>query len=154
MPQSLRQEGGPHATFAPSQDNGVFHTILSKLKCRYRQHRQHDAYEPEAGGDLRLRDRSVGPLQEGVYTAVTGLLVVVVEGGHLEDPLPHAGASLGVSEVGGLDDHRERLHEEDAAEDRQEQLLADHDGKDGDDAAQRQAPRVAHKDLCGERIEP
>ena len=28
VPQSLRQEGGPHATLAPSQDNGVFHTII------------------------------------------------------------------------------------------------------------------------------
>ena len=53
-----------------------------------------------------------------------------------------------------LDNHAEVLYEEDAAKDRQQQLLVDDDGADTDDTADGQRTCVSHEDLCGEGIIP
>ena len=54
----------------------------------------------------------------------------------------------------GLHDDAHTLHEEYTAQDRYHQLLMDDHGAYTDDAAYRQATRVAHEDLCREAVEP
>ena len=63
------------------------------------------------------------------------LLEVVVQGRHEQDAPPLAVFALGILEVAHLDHHRDALGQEDAAQQRQQQLLADAEGEDGDDAA-------------------
>ena len=77
-----------------------------------------------------------------------------MQGGHLEDAPPRAGLLFGVLEVEDLQHDRQRLDEEDAAEDGYQQFFADDDGEDGDDAAEGQAARVAHEDLRGIGVVP
>ena len=54
----------------------------------------------------------------------------------------------------GLDDDGDALHEEDAAEEGDEQLLMDDHGADADDAADGEAAGVTEEDLSGEAVEP
>ena len=67
---------------------------------------------------------------------------------HLEDAL------AGQLEGGDLDDHRERLEHEDAADDDEQQLLLDQDRDRAERAAERERPDVAHEDLGGVRVVP
>ena len=53
-----------------------------------------------------------------------------------------------------LQDHRERLDHEDAADEEQQQLDLQHDRHRGDRAAQRHRAGVAHEHLGRERVEP
>ena len=52
-------------------------------------------------------------------------------------------------ERGDLQDHRQRLDHEQAADERQEHLLLDHHGEAADRAAQGERADVAHEDLGG-----
>src|SRR5690554_2912614 len=94
---------------------------------------EHGRHDPEPDDDLRLVDAE--------------RLVVVVERGHPEDPLALAGLAPGVLEIARLDDDRERLEEEDATENGQQELLLDHDRERPDGRAEGEAAGVAHEDL-------
>ena len=71
---------------------------------------------------------------------------MVVDGRALEEAL-FPSVPLARLVVDALQDDRQVLHQEHAAEDGDEQFLVDDDGKDGDDAADGQAARVAHEHL-------
>ena len=90
--------------------------------------------DPEAQDDLRLR-----PGAE---------LEVVVDRRHQEHALAER------LERGDLDQHRQRLDDEDAAEDDQQHLGLGHHREPRDRAAQPERPRVAHEDRGRERVEP
>src|ERR1700686_3517365 len=53
-----------------------------------------------------------------------------------------------------LQDHRQRLDDENATDERQQQLLLDHDGYSADRAAQRQRADIAHKHFRRMRVVP
>ena len=53
-----------------------------------------------------------------------------------------------------LQDYTHALHEEDAAKNRDHQLLMDHHGADTDDAADGQTARIAKEHLCRETVKP
>ena len=76
-----------------------------------------------------------------------------MDGRALEDAALLA-AVLPELEVFHLKDDAEALQEEDATEDGQQQFLVDNNGQDGDDAANGQATRVAHKYLGGIGVVP
>src|SRR6266540_3740117 len=90
--------------------------------------------DPEAQDDLRLR-----PAED---------LEVVVHRGHQEDPLAEG------LEGEDLDEHAERLDDEDAAEDEQELLGLRHHRQAGDRAAEAERAGVAHEDGGREGVEP
>src|SRR5262245_17610553 len=100
---------------------------LTQLQRGQREQRKDQRDDPEARDDLRFRPASQ--------------LKMVVQWRHLEDPLL---AQL----VGAhLNDHRQRLHHKNAADERQQQLLLDNDGHRADGATERQRADVAHKNL-------
>src|SRR5579863_7109425 len=73
---------------------------------------------------------------------------MVMDGGHFED------AFLAQLVRPDLQDHRERFEHEDAADERQKQLLLDDDGDGADRAAQGQGSYVAHEDFGWMRVVP
>jgi hypothetical protein len=73
-----------------------------------------------------------------------GELEVVVDRRHVEHPL------AGQLEDADLDDHRDRLDDEQPAEHDEQQLGVGDDGDAGERAADRQRAGVAHEDLGGE----
>ena len=75
-------------------------------------------------------------------------------GSHQQQALPFAEFAFGVFEVADLHHHRETLDQEHAAQQRQQQFLADAEGEDGDDAADRQGAGVTHEDLRREGVVP
>ena len=79
---------------------------------------------------------------------------MVVYGSHQQQAVAFAVFALGVFEVADLHHHREAFDQKDAAQQRQQQLLADAEGEDGDDAADRQRAGVAHEDLRREGVVP
>ena len=79
---------------------------------------------------------------------------MVVERGHPEEPLALPRLPLRVLEVARLEDHGERLDEEDGAEDGEQQLLLDHHRGRPDRRAEREAPGIAHEDLRGVAVVP
>ena len=132
---------------------------LSYLERDDGERGEDDGDNPEADGDLGFVEQSFGPRHldgaAGVHLLHLGYrgAEVVVDGGALEEALLHA-LLLAPLVVEALDDDREALDEEHAAEDGDEQLLADDDGADGDDAADGEAAGVAHEHLRGEGIVP
>ena len=73
---------------------------------------------------------------------------MMVDGRHLEN-------SFLAQLVGAhLQDHGERLDYENASDERQEQLLLDHDGHRADRAAERQRADIAHEYFGRMRVVP
>src|SRR3954447_20683529 len=107
------------------------HRLLIHGEPDRRAHARHD---PEAQDDLRLR-----PPED---------LELVVDRGHQEDPLAER------LEREALQQHRERLEHEDAAEDDQQLLGLRHHGEAGDRAAEAERAGVAHEDRRREGVEP
>src|SRR5512145_2820617 len=99
---------------------GASATGLPQLERQEGDERQHDRDDPEAHDDLGLRPA----LQ----------LVVVVDGGHAEDP------SAGPLEPGHLDHHADDLDEEDAVQDAAGELVLGEDGEGPEAAAQPERP--------------
>ena len=132
---------------------------LSNLQGDDGECSEDDGDNPEAHGDLGLMQQRVGACHLDAATGVHllhlrhGGAEVVMDGGALEESLLHA-LLLAPLVVEALDDDREALHEEHAAEDGDEQFLADDDGTHGDDATDGEATRVAHEDLGGEGVVP
>src|SRR5256885_16700143 len=104
----------------------------SQLQRREAEQREDDREDHEARDHLRL--------------APADQLEVVVERRHAEQPL-----SARRLEVADLQDDGERLEEEDAADDRQEQLLLDQDRDEPERGAERERAAVAHENLGGGR---
>src|SRR5579859_4060692 len=107
---------------------------LPQLQGGQAQQGQHDRDDPEADHDGRLRPAE--------------LLEMVVDWGHQEDPAP------GPLEPGDLDDHRQGLGDEQAADQGQDDLLARGHGHRAQAAAQGQRAGVAHEDAGGRRVVP
>ena len=78
----------------------------------------------------------------------------MVQRRHLEDTAAGSVFPLRIFKVERLEDNRQIFYQEYATEDGDEQFLADDYRKDGDDATQREAPRVAHEDLRGVGVVP
>ena len=78
----------------------------------------------------------------------------MVQGGHEQNAASFAVFAFGVFEVAHLKHDREALDQEDAAEKGQQQLLADAESEDGDDAADGERAGIAHEDLCREAVVP
>src|ERR1051325_1339656 len=95
-------------------------------RCQAEQ-RKEDGHDHESGDHLRL--------------APADQLEVVVNRRHLEDALPRQ------FEGGHLDDHGERLDDEHASDDRQQQLLLDQDGDGAEGPAKGERTDVAHEDV-------
>ncbi len=104
-----------------------------KLKGDNAQNGEYDSDNPEAGNDFAF--------------VIAGLLIMVMQRAHQEDAAALAIFLLGMLEVGYLHHHTQILYEENAADDRHQQFFANDDGQRGDDAAQCQAARIAHKHL-------
>ena len=134
-------------------------SLLAYLQGDDGQCSQDDGHNPEADGDLCFVEECIGACYLDGAAGIHLLYLcnrgteVIMDGGALEEALlhPFLFASLVVE---ALDDDREALYEEDAAEDGDEQLLADDDGAHGNDATDGEATRVAHEDLCGEGVVP
>src|SRR5687767_4755198 len=109
-------------------------TPSPQLQRRQAEQREDHRHDEKAGDDLRL--------------APSNQLEVVVDGRHLEDAIARE------LERGDLDDHRERLDDEHAAHNRQQQFLLDEDGDRAQGAAERQRADVAHEDVGGVRVVP
>src|SRR6185437_4160308 len=107
---------------------------LPELQGGQAQQGQHDRDDPEADHDGRFRPAE--------------LLEMVVDRGHQEYP------AAGPLEPGHLDDHRQGLRHEEAADDAQHDLLARRHGRGPDAAAQRQRAGVAHEDPGGRGVVP
>ena len=112
-------------------------SFLSYLQ-RYDSHgSQNDGDDPEAYGDLRLVDGSLG-LADKIFTLWVELTLlcaeVVMDRCALEDALLHATA-LAELKVVDLQNDAEALDEEDAAEDGEHQFFVDYYCRHGDDAA-------------------
>ena len=75
-------------------------------------------------------------------------LEVVVQRRHPQHPF------TGGLERGDLGDHRQRLEDEHAAEDDEEELGVGRDGETGERAAEGERAGVAHEDLGGRRVPP
>src|SRR5688500_1265343 len=105
-----------------------------QLQGRQAGERQHEADDPEADDDRRLRPAE--------------LLEMVVDRRHPEDAL--AGALVDQD----LDDHRQRLDDEQAADDAEHDLVLGGDGDGAERATQSEAAGVAHEDRGGRRVEP
>src|SRR5437879_4081354 len=109
------------ATVLPSKPRTGIMTCASpplpQLQGGQAQQGQHDRDDPEADHDGRFRPAE--------------LLEVVVDRRHEEDPPP------GPLEPGHLDDHRQELGDEQAADDAEHDLLAGGDRHRADAAAQR-----------------
>ena len=95
--------------------------MLSNLQKCERRDAQNNSYDPEAGDDARFDDAL--------------FLVMVVEGGHQEDPPAFTVFLSCIFKVITLDEDAHAFGDEDAAEDGEEELLAREDGADADDAA-------------------
>ncbi len=77
------------------------------------------------------------------------LLEVVMQRSHLEDAL-----FVAQLVTADLEDDRQRLNDEDAADEGQQQLLADDDGDGADGAAEGERTHVAHEDFGGVGVIP
>src|SRR5207244_2915663 len=99
-------------------ENAVASTPSPQLQRRQAEQRKDDGHDQEAGDDLWL--------------APPDQLEVMVNRRHLEHALARE------LEGRDLDDHRERFDDEDAADNRQEQLLLDEDRDRAERAAQRE----------------
>src|SRR5579862_491668 len=106
----------------------------AELQRREREQRTDDRDDPEADDDLRL-----GPAEE---------LEVVVDRRHAEDALPPQ------LERHHLADHRQRLDDEDAADDQQHELLARDERDDPERRAECERADVAHEHLRRVGVEP
>ena len=113
---------------------------LSYLQRHQRQGCQQQRENPETDDDLGFE--------------YAFLLIVVVYGRHEENPASLAVLALRILEVGHLQHHRAAFDQEDAAQQRQQQLLADAEGEYSDDAADGERTRVAHEDLRRKRVVP
>ena len=101
---------------------------------------QQDADNPKARGDFALRH--------------TRFLVVVVQRRHPENAPAFAVLPLGVAEPSDLHDHAQVFDQENPAQDGDEQLFTDGNGKRGDDAAEGQAAGISHEDLSRISVVP
>src|SRR3989338_4262222 len=108
-----------------------FSSIVSspQLQRAQGEQRENQRGNPETDDDLRLL-----PPDE---------LEVVVERGHAED------APAGQLEGADLQDHRQRLQDEHAADEEKQDLLLDDDGHGADGAAEGARADVAHEDFRG-----
>src|SRR5271170_168905 len=107
---------------------------LSQLEGGECKECKHQGSDPEPDYDLRL-----GPAHE---------FEVMVEGRHFEDALFPQLVTADLQDDGaGFDD-------EDAADERQQQFLADDDGNAGNGAAEGERSDIAHKDFGGMGVVP
>src|SRR6266550_6814343 len=118
-------------TRRPCTEKPVAATPSPQFQRRQAEQRKDDGQDHEPRNHLRL--------------APSDQLEMVMDGRHLEDAL------AGELEGGDLDDHRQRFDDEDAADDRQEQLLLDQDRDRAECAAERQRSHIAHEDVGGIR---
>ena len=77
-----------------------------------------------------------------------------MERGHAPDAGAHAFFLLGELEVEALQEHRQAFGEKDAAQQGNQQFLPHEHGAHANDAANGQAPRIAHKHLGREGVVP
>src|SRR6185437_14410850 len=78
---------------------------------------------------------------------ISQLLIMVMQGAHEEDPFPIAVFLFRIPEIADLYNYAQALHQEHAAEDGYQPFFPDDDGEGGNDAAKRQASRIAHEHL-------
>ena len=79
---------------------------------------------------------------------------MVVDGRHQENAPSLAASAFGIFEIGDLHHNRNALDKKHAAEDRQQQFLANTEGEDGDNAADGQRSRITHEGLGGKGVIP
>src|ERR1700676_57356 len=108
--------------------------LSSQLQGSQCKQRKYQRRNPEAHDHLRLR-----PAQQ---------FEVMVDGCHLEN------AFLAQLVRTNLQDYRQRLDDENTANERQQQFLFDHHGYGADRAAQRQRADIAHKHFRRMRVVP
>src|SRR6266849_9665235 len=109
--------------------------LSAELERGQTEQRKNDAHDHEPGDHLRL--------------APSAELEVVMERRHPEQTL-----ASGRFEVADLQDHGERFEHEDAADDRQQQLLLDENRDNAERGTERQRSDVAHENLGGVRVVP
>src|SRR5690606_6681884 len=105
-----------------------------ELQRRKPDQRQKHGDDPEADDHLAFR-----PAQ---------LFEMMMDGGHEKDPL------AGHIEHGHLDDDRENLDDEKAADNGEHDLVLGRHGDRAEQTAERERPGIAHEDGRGRRIEP
>src|SRR5690554_712821 len=91
--------------------------FLSHLERRQRQHDQNHTHQPETTHDLRFCHGSKRLLYKRIDASVPRLLIVMVQGCHLEHTSARTIFLLCIFKIGHLCNHRQRLHEEDTAKD-------------------------------------
>ena len=79
---------------------------------------------------------------------ISELLIMMVQGRHLENPPAFAVFLFRVFEITHLNHNRKIFHEENSAKNRDQQFFPDRDSKRGDDAAQCKLPGITHEYLC------
>ena len=72
---------------------------------------------------------------------------MVMDRCHQQQPPAFSVFLFCIFEPAPLQNDGNALHQEDAAQDRQQQFLSDEHGADSDDSAHHQAARITHKDL-------
>ena len=123
-----------HSAMAVACERLRMRSLLTQFQGGEGEEREYQGADPEADDDLGL--------------APAELLKVVVQRGHLEDALF---AELVAAD---LEHDGERFEDEDAADEGEQQLLADDDGDGADGAAEGQRADVAHEDFGGVGVVP
>src|SRR5262245_3494966 len=121
-------------TRRPRTENTFASTPSPQLQRRQTEQRKDDRHDHKARDHLRLTP--------------SDQFEVMVNRRHLEHAL------AGELEGGDLDDHRERFHDEHAADDRQQQFLLDQDRHGSQGTTERQRSHIAHEDVGGIRVVP
>ena len=109
---------------------------LSHLQGDDGECRQYDGHNPESDGNLGFMEGAVRPALEQISARAVQLTVQSSEGVMYRSGTEHAHAFtflLLYLKPLRLDDDTQTLHEEDAAEDRQQQFLMADDGAHTDD---------------------
>ena len=108
--------------------------VLAQFEGGEGKQRKHQGHDPEADDDFGL--------------APAELLEVVVQRGHLED------AFLAELVAAYLEHDGERFEDEDAADEGEQEFLADDDGDGADGAAEGERADIAHEDFGGVGVVP
>ena len=113
---------------------------LSDFQSHNSKDHTKDCHDPKPGYYLTLM--------------ISELLVMMMQGAHQKDPPALSMLSSRIFEITYLQDHADVFHQENTAEYRDQQFLANDHRQRGDDSPQRQATRIAHKYRCGISIVP
>ena len=132
----------------------ILEPFLSHFQRHYRNGCKHDANNPEANDDLRLRHSLQRFLYQSVDSCITRFLKMMVQRRHLENPTTLSVFSFRNLEISDLYHYRQIFHEENRTQNRNQQLLMYTKSEHGNNTAQREATRIAHKHLSRERIIP